>query len=111
MDYPTGVPFVLQSQDRRMDPVLLSIARNGAPKTRRLYERPRREFRIVHRGLTDEQKQIVEDFLTLNRMTTFTIHWPCRIGGTAYAVLEKDGEFDWAKDDGKWSTTINVIEA
>jgi hypothetical protein len=107
--YP-NVPLILQSVERRRDPVLLSTALNGAPKIRRLYDRPRRSFNLVHRGLTDAQKKTIDDFYDANRMTTMQVTWPC-VGGVVYSLLEETGEWEWSKDDGKWSTQIPVIEA
>jgi hypothetical protein len=108
--YP-AVPFMLESVERRRDPILLSTARSGAPKFRRLYDRSRKSMMIVHRGLTDAQKKTVDDFLDANRMTPFTITWPCAIGGTVYSVMEETGEADWSKADGMWATEIAVMEA
>lgn len=109
-DYP-NIPFILESKEKRKDAVLLSTARSGAPKIRRLYDRPRREFNIVHRGLDDVQKKTLDDWLEANRMTTWNITWPCKVGGVVYTVLDKEGENDWSKSDGKWATDIAVIEA
>jgi len=108
--YPS-IPFILESKEKRNDAVLLSIARSGAPKTRRLYDRPRREFVLVHRGLTDEQKQELDDWLLANRMNTWEVTWPCKVGGVVYTVIDKEGENDWSKPEGRWATDIVVIEA
>jgi hypothetical protein len=109
-DYPS-IPFILDSKEKRKDPVLLSIARSGAPKARLLYDRPRREFTLVHRGLTDAQKQELDAWLEANRTTTWQITWPCKVGGVVYTVMPKDGENDWIKPEGLWATDIAVIEA
>jgi hypothetical protein len=110
MDYP-AVPFILESTRTRRDPVLMSTSRGGQPKTRRLYDRPRQTFNIVHRGLSDAQMQAVDDFLAANRMTAFVIYWPCKKTGVAYSVLESDGEHEWSKPEGRWTTKIAVVEA
>lgn len=110
MDYP-NVPFLIDSTETRNDPVLLSVSRGGVPRARRLYARARRSFVIVHRALTDAQKQTIEQFLTDNRATAFVIYWPCRVGGVAYSVIEEAGQLEWHKNDGMWATQIRVIEA
>jgi len=110
MDYP-AIPYSIESTDTRADPILLSTARSGAPKARRLYPAPRRSFVITHHGLTDAQKQTLEDFLTANRMVPFTIVYPCRVGGVSYPVIEETGMVEWSKADGKWSTNIAVVQA
>lgn len=107
--YP-NIPFILETTDRRVDKMLVSVARSGAPKFRRLQERARGAWNIVHRGLDDDQRKVIEDFLDANRMIPFTITYPCA-DGTVYSVQEETGEMEWSKVEGYWQTEIAVIEA
>lgn len=102
-------PFRLATEDERKDPMLVSTARGGNSKFRRLYQAPKRKFNLRLNGMSDEEKLAVELFLTDNRMVPFTIKYPCNTG-TEYTVQEDGGDVKWSKPDGLWETAIPVVE-
>lgn len=102
-------PFRLATEDERQDPVLTSTARGGNSKFRRLYQAPKRRFKIELNGMSDDDKLAVEQFLTDNRMVPFTIKYPCNTG-TEYTVQEEDGKVRWAKPEGLWEASLSVVE-
>jgi hypothetical protein len=105
--YP--LPFHITTTDDQVDPREISTARSGKPRMRIIYDRPRKSFTIVHKGLTNDERTMLETFLYVNR-ATFDIWWPC-VGQKRIRVMLASNKITWSKSDGKWSTSIDVIEA
>jgi hypothetical protein len=107
-DYPS-IPYSITSSDSRRDPVIVSVARSGKPKVRRLYPAPRRAFTLSHAALTDAQRATLEAFLNANR-NGFTIYYPSRATGSPIGVLQEGDEVRWTRVEQYWRVEIPVIE-
>lgn len=107
--YP-AFPIMADSHDSKNDPVIMSRARDGQPRIRRPYTRPRAAFAVVHRGLTQAQRDELEAFLEANRMQPFTIAYPCATSPLR-SVVPATGIVDWDREGGYWTARLELVEA
>ena len=93
-NYPTLV--VSELSERAVDDILMSRARSGGPKARRLFTGKKREFKVSHKDLTAAQRTTLESFFDTNRALTFNFTHPST--GVVYVVIfAGDGgyTYDW----------------
>ncbi len=84
--YP-DIGFEEGTVEVHVDPLLLSTARGGGTKARRLFAAKKREFRLVHR-LFGAEKATLEAFYDANRLLTLQFTWPGT--GATYTVIFAD---------------------
>ena len=102
-DFPRDIGIHYESKERTLDAALVSRARSGRIRLRRLYASPVKEFLVVLRGLTDTERNTVQNFLTTNRKLPFGFYWP--YGGGVYQVTWTDSVIEWTDEGGKLSAT------
>lgn len=102
-DFPRSIPIHMESVEKTLDEFMVSRARSGRIRGRRLYASPVKEFRVVLRGLTNAQRDTVQNFLTANRKLPFGFFWP--YGAGIFQVIWIDSEVAWKDLGGKLSAT------
>lgn len=106
-DYPTIATDVTGTQESWVDEVLISRARSGSVKARRVASGKKRMWRLAYRFLSSSEKATLESFYDTNRATTFTFTW----NGTPYTVIFGEGPiaFDALKA-GLWSASVTLVQ-
>jgi hypothetical protein len=72
--YPAFLPWK-GSDEQWADPILVSRARSGGVRARRLATEKKKVFKLVHGGLTTADKATFETFYDTNRALTFVFTW------------------------------------
>jgi len=101
-DFPRDIPIHMESREIPLDAALISRARSGRIRMRRMYQGPVREFAVALRGLTDAQRDTVQNFLTTNRKLVFGFLWP--YGSAFHQVIWTDSKIEWRDLGGKLSS-------
>jgi hypothetical protein len=109
--YPLAHRIHRTSTEREIDVAKLSVALGGVTRMRRSGSRLRREFTIVHHGLSLSEKNALSAFLNAERRKTISLLWPS-LPGRWVSVMWIDSEIEWS-DEGacKWHTKLMMREA
>lgn len=87
--YPSALPQSADSTEEWTDPLLVSYARSGGVKARRLQTAKKRVFVVRHQFLTAAQVSTLENFYNSNRTSAFDFAWNDS-PATAYSVVFAD---------------------
>lgn len=88
--YPSSLPQAADSTEEWSDPLLVSYARSGGIKARRLQSAKKRVFVVRHQFLTTAQVATLETFYNANRAGSFDFAWNDSPAST-YSVVFADG--------------------
>jgi hypothetical protein len=106
-DFPR-VGVIITSEERIVDEAMVSRSRAGRVRVRRLYPSATKEFGVVLNGLTDAERDSVDQFLALNRMDPFRFFWPRY--NQWYQVVWLDSSVRW-QDVGNRLSSANLTFA
>ncbi|MBL0142666.1 MAG: hypothetical protein IPP91_11335 [Betaproteobacteria bacterium] len=106
-DYPVAKIDVAGSKFTWKDAILLSTARDGGTKARRLAAAKKRAWKLHHAFLNASEYAALESFYNTYRADTFNFTWR----GVVYEVLFADSEIDFAPLKSENSdVTITLME-
>lgn len=97
-----------------VDEALISRARSGAIRIRRLQSGTKRIFHFVLRGLSPERRDAVMALYASKRATTLTVNWyPSYIGSPSESnivcVFGPD-PITWTQEGGRWNAAVDLYE-
>lgn len=92
-----------------VDEALLSRARSGAVKIRRLQTGAKRAFRIALRGLSPTRRDAVMSLYSSKRATTLTMDWS-PTSETAIVCVFGPDPITWTQEGNVWHTDITLLE-
>jgi len=101
-DFPR-VRVNIESRENPLDAAMVSRSRAGRIRVRRLYEATTREFKVSLKGLTDTERDAVENFLIENRAEVFNLYWPRK--GQWLQVVWTDSSISWEDQGNRLSAT------
>lgn len=108
--YPS-YPQMVGSVETQVDDTLISRARGGGVKIRKLFAARKDSFKIVHKNMTNTDKNTYQAFYDANRTNVFTLTWP-GVGGAYTFSVYFAGPLVWTPNIiGLWEVTANLIEA
>ena len=109
--YPSAIPQDPDSEEIVRDPLLVSYARSGTVKARRLQPAKKRSFVVVHKFLTATEKATLQTFFDTNRALTLTFAWN-DVPATTYTVIFSDpAGLSWRRSRPLlWDTTVRLDE-
>lgn len=87
------------SQEVWNDPILVSIARDGTARGRRLQTGKKRIFKLQHSLITSADKSAFETFYDANRLASFSFTWS---DGNTYTVVFIEGSYSF-------KPTVNLL--
>lgn len=93
-----------------VDEAMISRARSGAPKIRRLQTGAKRVFHVNLRGLTPARRDAVISCYNTFRGTTLTLAWS-PTSETAINVMFGPDPIRWSQEGGWWSADVVLLEA
>jgi hypothetical protein len=102
-DFPRSIGVHMTSTDSTLDDAMVSRSRAGRIRMRRLFVTPVKEFHVVLKGLTDTERDVVQNFLVANRKLPFGFFWP--YGGGVFQVIWTDSAIVWMDEGAKLSST------
>lgn len=105
-NYPTD-PTIWELDESWYDPTLISVARSGSVKARKLVAAKKRIFKVGHKFITNTQRQTIETFYDANRLLTLTFQHPISL--TNYTVIFADETGPQVSIAGAGLYDINLI--
>lgn len=109
--YPSSIRQHPDSEEIVRDPLLVSYARSGAVKARRLQPGKKLTFVVVHKALTTSEKATLQSFFDSNRAVSLTFAWN-DAPSTTYTVIFADANgLAWRRDGPlRWAVTVRLDE-
>lgn len=92
-----------------VDETLLSRARSGAVKVRRLQSGTKRVFHIVMRGLSPTRRDAVTTLYNSKRLTTLTLDW-APTSDTNIACVFGPNPITWTQEGNLWHGDVDLYE-
>lgn len=109
--YPSSIPQDPDSEEIVRDPLLVSYARSGAVKARRLQPAKKRSFIVVHKFLTASEKSTLQSFFDSNRSVTLTFAWNDAPGTTYTVIFADPNGLSWKRSRPLlWDTVVRLDE-
>lgn len=92
-----------------VDETLISRARSGAVKVRRLQAGVKRVFNIALRGLTPTRRDAVVSLYNSKRLTTLTLDW-APTSETGITCVFGPNAIRWSQEGNLWSADVELYE-
>lgn len=109
--YPSSIPQDPDSEEIVRDPILVSYARSGEVKGRRLQPAKKRSFVVVHKFLTASEKSTLQTFFDSNRAVTLTFAWNDAHGTTWTVIFSDPSGLSWKRSRPLlWDVTVRLDE-
>ena len=111
-DFPSSLGQGLDSKEIWIDPVLVSRARGGGFKGRRLQSGKKRGFEVILRKLTAAERTTFETFYDTNRALTFNFAWNDALGTVYVVAFANRDAISWQRVSPLlWDATVQLEEA
>lgn len=92
-----------------VDEALVSRARSGAVKLRRLQSGVKRVFNVVLKGLTPTRRDALITLYNTKRLTTLTMDWS-PTSETNISVVFGPNPIVWTQEGNLWSAEVALLE-
>ncbi len=110
-DFPSSLAQGIESEEYWIDPLIVSRARGGGLKGRRLQSAKKRGFTVRLNKLTASERSTLETFYDTNRALTFRFAWN-DAPSTFYTVSFADRDaITWQRAaNDYWDATVRMEE-